>query len=156
MPEQPETPPPGELSEPFHPSVRWERKDASIGGVLLFGAILVIVAVTAHLVLWGMFRGMEKKEKAEQPALPPVAEKLPRFPQGIPDIPAPRLQVRDVDDMKALRQKEEAKLNSPPSWVDAKRGIVRIPIEEAMRLMQDPKIAAANGARTLPPKKKRL
>jgi hypothetical protein len=62
--------------------------------------------------------------------------------------------VRDIDDLKALQQREEQKLYGKASWVDAKHNVVRIPIEEAMRLMQNPKIAAANGARTLPQKRK--
>jgi hypothetical protein len=155
MPDVPNDPTdPATGTDPVHPEVRFERSDADVRGVLLFGAVLIVVAVLAHMVLWGFFRSTQKAERARQPELPAVARDLPRFPQDIRDIPPPRLQVRDIDDMRALRAREKAKLDDPPSWVSAKGGIARVPIEEAMRLLEDPRVAAANGARTRPEKGK--
>jgi hypothetical protein len=143
-------------TDPVHPSVRRERTDADVWGVLLFGVILIVVAVVAHVVLWGMFRGFQHDEAARRKrnAPPPVAKNLPRFPQGIPQIPEPQLQVSDVDDMNKLRKREEGNLNAAPGWVDRKAGVAHVPIEEAMRLLEDPDAAAANGAGTRPVKGK--
>ena len=48
--------------------------------------------------------------------------------------PPPNLQTRPVQDFEAFRAREEGVLESY-GWVDQKAGIVRIPIEEAMRLL---------------------
>ncbi|MBV9523771.1 MAG: hypothetical protein JO010_13305 [Alphaproteobacteria bacterium] len=51
--------------------------------------------------------------------------------------PAPRLQIDEQADLGPYRREEEAKLGSY-GWVDRAKGIVRIPIEEAMaRLARD-------------------
>ena len=156
----PETPPEAaepHATDPVHPSVRRERSDANIRSVLLFGAVLVAVAVFVHLVLWGMFRRSvnQYEDQAKQHPLPPVARDLPRFPQDLREIPPPRLQVRDVEDLRRLRDREDADLYGPPSWVDREKGVVRVPIQDAMQLLADARVAEANGARTLSEKGKK-
>ena len=47
--------------------------------------------------------------------------------------PQPRLQIAPRQDLRALRQRDEALLNSY-GWADREAGLVRIPIAEAMRL----------------------
>lgn len=47
--------------------------------------------------------------------------------------PAPRLQVDEAADLKALRDREDELLSSY-QWVDKQNGIVRIPIDRAIDL----------------------
>jgi hypothetical protein len=47
--------------------------------------------------------------------------------------PEPRLQANPRQDLKELRDAEEARLKSY-GWVDRNAGVVRIPIDEAMKL----------------------
>ena len=48
--------------------------------------------------------------------------------------PGPRLQTNPRDDMRELRARDEEILTSY-GWVDKNAGIVRIPIDEAMKLV---------------------
>ena len=48
--------------------------------------------------------------------------------------PEPRLQIHPREDLQDLRASEDAILNSY-GWVDKNAGIVRIPIDEAMKLI---------------------
>jgi hypothetical protein len=48
--------------------------------------------------------------------------------------PEPRLQTNPREDLRQFREQEDAILNSY-GWVDRPAGVVRIPIEDAMKLM---------------------
>ncbi|HZV04153.1 MAG TPA: hypothetical protein VE999_03595 [Gemmataceae bacterium] len=62
------------------------------------------------------------------------------FPRALPDVdkslrispPGPRLQTDTSADLKRFRAEEERRLNSY-YWVDKEKGIVHIPIEQAMK-----------------------
>jgi hypothetical protein len=59
-------------------------------------------------------------------------------------IPGPRLQSAPQPDLAAYRTDKEARLHGR-GWVDAGRGIVHIPIEDAMALLAAPAASAAGG-----------
>jgi hypothetical protein len=153
--------------------VNHEHSDVNVSGVIKFAVGLIVFAVVAHLVLALLFGVLARRTDRDQPQLPPVARQerererleaekrlkaaakdpdsrvLPRPPivyERLRTIPAPRLQINDEADMVALRAREEAALKAS-GWVDEKAGIARIPIGEAMRLVADPKTAAALGIR---------
>jgi hypothetical protein len=147
-PQIPEGTPPSEVA------VRYERRDASVRALLWFGGGFLLVAVLLHLAAWWVYRSLTVEQQAHQPEVPPAAHGLPRFPQDLEQIPAPRIQVRDEEALRQLRREEDKYLHRPPSWVDRQRGIVRLPIDQALkRLAADPALAAAAGLRTLPPAK---
>jgi hypothetical protein len=50
---------------------------------------------------------------------------------SLPAFPAPALQISPRADMARFRAEEEAELSSY-GWVDRGRGVVRIPIDQAM------------------------
>jgi hypothetical protein len=56
--------------------------------------------------------------------------------------PEPRLQVNAPADLRALRAREDAQLNSY-GWVDRKAETVRIPIAQAMQLLAQRGLPAA-------------
>jgi hypothetical protein len=110
------------------PAVGHETTDADIGGVYLFGLGLMVTLVIVSLVVWMMlavFTGMEARRAVRQ--YPLASGQQDRVP------PAPRLQINPREDLRELRAREDAVLNSY-GWVDKNAGVVRIPIGEAMKL----------------------
>ena len=100
----------------------------SIAGIFGFGAGLLAAAVIVHLLVFVLFRYFESREGARVPVEYPLARSQEdRLP------PEPRLQTDPRQDLIELRAKEDEWLASY-GWVDRNAGVVRIPIEVAMRL----------------------
>jgi hypothetical protein len=120
---------------------------------MVFGAVLVAGAVIGHAVVYGMYKGMRQANQARQPVVPPVARELPAFPRDLygkeSRVPQPHLQVHEHEELEELRRLDQAELNAGPAWVNRRQGIVRLPVDEVMHLIADPKTAAALGVRTL-------
>lgn len=111
-----------------NPSVHHEATDVNISGVLGFAAALIVAAIIIHLVIWVLFRFMDAKQATRVPVQYPLAaQQEPRVP------PEPRLQTNPREDLKVLRDQEQQIL-STYGWVDKNGGVVRIPIEDAMKL----------------------
>jgi hypothetical protein len=105
-----------------------ETSDVNIRGILAFGAGLLIAAVVIHILAWLLFAYFASRESPlAAREFPLAAEQQNRLP------PEPRLQTDPKQDLADLRRREDALLGSY-GWVDKNAGIVRIPIEEAMRL----------------------
>jgi hypothetical protein len=109
--------------------VHHDESDINLRAIFGFGAGLLIVAVVVHLLIAGLFRYFDARE-ARQPMVdyPIAATEEHRLP------PEPRLQVNPRQDLLDLRAHEDDVLTSY-GWVDRNAGVVRIPIDEAMRLM---------------------
>ena len=105
-----------------------ETSDVNIAGIFGFGIGLLVVAVIVHLLIFVLFRYFERREDARVPAEYPLARSQEdRVP------PEPRLQTNPRQDLIDLRAKEDEWLGSY-GWVDRNAGIVRIPIDAAMKL----------------------
>ena len=76
-------------------------------------------------LLFGYFASRESQLAARE--FPLAAEQQNRLP------PEPRLQTNPRQDLADLRRREDAIL-STYGWVDKNAGVVRIPIDEAMKL----------------------
>jgi hypothetical protein len=128
-------------------NVRYERSDAQVGTVCACGAGLALAVLVVCLVAAGLFDAFKASAQRQDTPLPTLAaqERL-QLPRDVRKIPAPVLQENEPIDLERLRETEERRLISY-GWVDAKAGIVHIPIAEAMRLLADPKIAEAHGIR---------
>ena len=123
-----------DLSHIQNPEVAHEPQDVNIRGILIFGAALVVSAVVIHLLLWWMLDYFAVHESEAEPKLPPLASERQQLP------PEPRLQGMPGHEeaapveMQRFRTREKDMLNSY-GWVDQKAGIVRIPIEDAKKLL---------------------
>ena len=107
---------------------RHETSDVNIAGIFGFGAGLLAVAMIVHLLIFVLFRYFESREGARVPAEYPLARSQEdRVP------PEPRLQTDPRQDLSDLRAKEDEWLGSY-GWVDKNAGVVRIPIDAAMKL----------------------
>lgn len=98
----------------------FEPSDWRIGPVfLVFASALLLLAVSA----FAMFAAYPK-------ALPDVSRALRIAPPG------PLLQTNAQADLAHFRAGEDRRLNSY-YWIDKQKGVVHIPIEQAMRKLVD-------------------
>jgi hypothetical protein len=113
-------------NESRNPKAGHEKTDVSMSGIVIFGGSLVVGAIIVHLLIWmlfGFFGGLRAGAPREYPMAPTGVMRLP---------PAPRLQEKPREDLKALRAGEDRLLNTY-GWADQNSGIARIPIDEAMK-----------------------
>jgi hypothetical protein len=131
-------------------------------------ALLLVVTVIVEFSMWWMVRGIERFDTKRDPELTPIERNVG---QTLP--PEPRLQVgpnfhrlnetlnegidpnsaeaipestrSDLEDMQALRENEDSKLNSP-AWIDRGQGRVRVPIDVAMQVIASRGAEPAGGA----------
>jgi hypothetical protein len=82
---------------------------------LVYAGILMLLAISC----WALIA-----------AYPSALRDVDRTLRIVP--PGPRLQTDPQDDMKRFRAEEEKWLNTY-HWIDKQKGIVHIPIEEAMK-----------------------
>jgi hypothetical protein len=115
-----------------NPDVRYEKKDINARSTFWFGVWILVIMVVVAFLMKPLYDLLVAREVATQPAPAYVDE---------PDSealepPAPRLQVTPERDLAALRAQEDAILGSY-AWVEKDRGVARIPIDEAMRIVAE-------------------
>jgi hypothetical protein len=122
--------------------------------VVGFGVVLLVTGAIAMVLMALLFKGLEgaadKKDEASVSAAGMQARQ-DRVP------PAPRLQVYPVRHWKDFEAAESNRLTSY-GWMDRSTGVVHIPIERAMELIEQrgvgplpPAPAAVPGARVSSP-----
>lgn len=103
-------------SDQTNPGIAFEPNDWPLKPVAaIYVGILVLIVICAFVLV-----------AAYPTSLPDVSRKLTIAPPG------PRLQTDAESNMRRFRAEEEKRLNGY-SWVDQGNGIVRIPIEQAMK-----------------------
>jgi hypothetical protein len=113
-----------------NPGVSHERRDVNVFQVSAFGIGLLLSCIVVVFAMWAMFDffySLEDAKNADNPAALMMKDqnKLP---------PEPRLQAEPKVELKDLRADEEAILSSY-GWVDPNKGIVRIPIDQAIDIV---------------------
>ena len=104
-------------------------RDVNIRAVFRFGFWLAVGVVAVTLAMLGLFRVLEKKDRASDIVLSPsVAANLARTP------PEPRLEPLPLLPGQRLRAEEDTILTSY-AWVDKKAGVARIPIDRALEIL---------------------
>ena len=123
-----------------NPGVMYESSDANVRAIYLFGFWLVVLGLLCALATYGGLKAMEawedhqdKARMAENPMVPEARMKMPPV-QAVHEFPNPQLQINDTAEMKEEVVEENAKLTHY-QWVDPDQGIVRIPIDQAMKLV---------------------
>lgn len=97
-----------------------------------FAVWLAVAMVLSAGIVYGtfwLFEGQESDSSRAAQTFPLAAGQV-REPQG------PRLQTQPFKDIYSLREGEREKLTTY-GWVDQGAGVVRIPIEDAMRLLSE-------------------
>jgi hypothetical protein len=108
--------------------VHHETTDVDIRPILMFAAALMVTVVVVGALMWVLFRYLSGREARVPPEYPLAASQGTRLP------PEPRLQTNPRGDLADLRGGEEQTLKSY-GWVDKNAGVVRIPIDEAMKIV---------------------
>jgi hypothetical protein len=108
--------------------VRHEVADVSFWTVMGSGAALLVSSVLIYFLVWGLFLYFSRQADQHGSTVGRFTQELP---QPLP--PEPRLQTDPHGDLLRLRESEDHILNSY-GWVDRNAGVVRIPIEQAMKL----------------------
>jgi hypothetical protein len=114
------------------PQVGYERTDANVGSVFKAGLwVLGVMIVTALLLVPG-YRLLGRMEDAAQP---PPAEVV-KSDVSEPARSFPRLVESEPRVLAEFRAQEEALLTTY-AWVEKDKDKVRIPIDEAMRIVAE-------------------
>ena len=115
---------------PRHPG----DADINVRAVLGFAAGLVVTALTVHVAVWLLFRYFDGRETTRtHPTYPLAIGREDRLPPEPRLQPNPRDNLLPRDALRALRAHEDDLL-STYGWIDKPAGVVRIPIEEAIRI----------------------
>jgi hypothetical protein len=108
----------------------YESIDISPRPILLFLGGLITTAAVVHLLIFGQLSWYSREETTTAGRIAPLPP-LKRQPTS-----EPRLQEAYAVDLADMRRRERAELGSS-DWVDEKAGTVRIPIDEAMRVIAE-------------------
>jgi hypothetical protein len=111
--------------------VQFEHSDVDASSLLKYGFWLVVTTAVVVVILWRLYFVFVAQEAARQ-APPPVMKVDPEAMS----VPLPNLQTLPNLDLAAFRAREDSVLHSY-GWMDKEAGVVRIPIEEAMRLLAE-------------------
>lgn len=109
---------------------RSDHQDAEVDirAIFTFGVGLLVSAILIQAMIWLLFRSFSGREALRgAPSYPLAAGQDARLP------PEPRLQTDPRGDLRDLRAHEDAVL-ATYGWVDKAGGVVRIPIEDAIRI----------------------
>ena len=101
-----------------------ETSDVNVWGVGKFAIALIFIILVSLVLLIGLFRLFQSREETNQVT---GVEPVKIFPE-------PQLQKTPTLDLEALRAEEDKLLNGY-AWVDAQKGLVHIPIDQAIDLL---------------------
>ena len=119
---------PGPPNPQGNPDLNREASDVYALSVAGFGAGLIVAAALIHLFVWLLFTYFSTREAQRvAPQFPLATGQIERLP------PEPRLQTNPREELRELQAQEDAVLGSY-GLVDKDKGVVRIPIDEAMKL----------------------
>ena len=111
-----------------NPEVAHEHSDISIRAIVWFLGMLVAVVLVTDLAMWGLFRGLDKIERSDDPFVTPLAAQPGELPAE------PRLQTTPWHDLSEFRAEEMKRIHGY-GWVDQNAGIGHVPIERAKELL---------------------
>jgi hypothetical protein len=110
-----------------------EPNTVSVPSVVMFLVALAAAIVVVVLLLRGLLIYFDARKAEEAPPPSPLAT-------GVRLPPEPRLQGAPgsggspSEDIRRLREREDQMLDSY-GWIDRQNGVIRIPIEQAKRLI---------------------
>jgi hypothetical protein len=126
---------------PDNVDVVHEESDVNVGAIIRYGLGLLAVALVVHVFLWWLLGTYERQhERAQTQVYPMAAGQQDRLP------PSPRLQDNPQQELQELRAKQEALLEGF-GWVDKEAGVVRIPIEDAMKMVVERGLPVREGTK---------
>lgn len=118
------------MSRQTHGGAGYEKTDAHAGATLRAGLYILGVMFLTALVLVPMYRLLGRREQAAQA---PAATMLKAAPNAAPSA-FPKLVTSEPTVLAELRAQEDALLTSY-GWIEKDKGIARMPIDEAMKIV---------------------
>jgi hypothetical protein len=116
-----------------------ETRDISTRVVVIFGISLLVGGLIIQGLTWMVYTQFARAAARAYPQEYPLARVgPPRLP------PEPRLQTQPREELQRMRAEEDRVLDSY-AWVDAQRGIVRIPIGLACAMIVEQGLPARAG-----------
>ena len=139
----------GEL--PVHKDVAFEPRDLTPGIILRYLLYLAIVVVVSLGICVYVFKFTSSLAVDEERPIAPVRQNL-----GATFPPEPRMQGVPghlTDPQQDLRNKikEDSEANARLGWIDEKNGIAQIPVDDAMKIIEEKGLPAV----TPPPAEKK-
>ncbi len=105
----------------------YEPKDVRFRPFIFFVAGFIATAILINIALFGGMKWLSASHDDFGNIRPPQAQESEKFP-------TPRLQVNPRNDLVDYQDRENGALNSY-GWIDRSKGVVRIPIEQAISLV---------------------
>src|SRR5580658_3123178 len=131
MAESTKNPHDGKTHDPdVNPGVSHETRDVNVFQISAFGIGLLLACIVTVFAMWAMFDFFFHRENEKNVGNPEASmmNQRPKLP------PEPRLQAEPKVELKDLRADEDAILTSY-GWIDPDKGIVRIPIDQAIDIV---------------------
>src|ERR1700743_18315 len=110
-----------------NPGVSHETRDVNVFQISAFGIGLLLSCIVVVFAMWALFNFLAHGKDAKNANNPAASMMNER--QKLP--PEPRLQAEPKIELKDLKADEDAILSSY-GWIDPNKGIVRIPIDQAI------------------------
>ena len=113
-----------EIRPPDTPHAGHETTDVNVWAVGKFAIGLVIVCAVSLVLLFGLLKFFQSREET---SVANTVEPVKLFPE-------PQLQKTPILDLKTIRAEEDKLLNGY-AWVDQQKGVVRIPLSQAIEVL---------------------
>jgi hypothetical protein len=113
-----------ETNHPLNPAHRHETTDINVWAVGKFAIALVVVTVVSLALVFGLMKFFQSREEN---SIANTIQPTKLFPQ-------PQLQQTPIVDLSTIRAEEDKLLNGY-AWVDQPKGVVRIPISQAIDIL---------------------
>ena len=119
--------------------IHHETSDVHVRPLAWLGVGLAVLIVLSILAMKGVFVLLDREQARNDIAPTPMMTQRPQQP------PEPRLQTMPVPNRKLIAEQESKQLTTY-GWVDSKSGAVRIPVDQAMKLLAERGLPARNGS----------
>src|SRR5215472_13395918 len=144
MSTEPHKPGHGTGDAPYHSDVSFEERDIKVGTMYWSLLVLALTTVVALAICIFVLHLTSNLATSSDIAPPPSREAL-----GKDYPPEPRLQGvpgHESDPQKDLRLKVKADndANEKLQWIDKNAGIVQIPVEDAMKIIEEKGLAGTS------------
>src|SRR5262245_33499516 len=107
------------------PPEKYDDREIDVRAIVRVAVAITVVTVASLGVTWWITGSLSQTEQSGHAVPPPIATELPSSP------PEPRLQPSPPLGLKAMRAHEDEILHSY-RWVDPDRGIVSVPVGDAI------------------------
>ena len=127
------------IQQDHNAEVGYEPRDLSARGIFAFLIGLAVMTVIFVFMLRGLYTLMDRYEQEHQTPPSPLVTDVPKDTRHVPadartKFPEPRLEVDERTQLNDFLTQQEDQL-ATYGYVDQQSGTVRIPIQQAMKLV---------------------